>query len=142
MATAAKKTAAPSDRARAIRPTTDRPRKRVAQVEDLPMPEIDVLDLRSEDMVVEPDPVEIFRLDGKPYYIDRNLGAGISLRMLRTLRHESENAAVAAMLEELLGEEAFDDLANFRGITTKHLAQILLSCQKAILGDDQTGPKA
>lgn len=142
MATTAKKTA-PSTRARAVKPPTDRPRKKAAPVEDIPMPEIEVLDLDAEDLEEdEPDLVEIFRLGGKSYYVDRNIGAGAALRMLKTLRVEGENAAVSSMLMELLGEEAFDALANHRGIKADHLARVLLSCQKAILGDDKTGPKA
>lgn len=138
MATAVKKTAAPK------RPT-DRPRKAVARkpVQDIPMPDVDVLDLHSEDATEdEPDLVEIFRLDGKPYYFDRNIGVGVSLRMLKALRTEGENAAVSTMLFELLGEQALDDLAKFPGVRPKHLAQILLACQKAVLGDENTGPKA
>jgi len=146
VATTAKKTAtSPSSRARTVKAPTDRPRarKKAAAVEDIPMPEIDVLDLDAEDLEEgEPDFVEIFRLGGKSYYIDRNIGAGAALRMLKTINTSGENAAVGAMLMELLGEEAFDALANHRGIKPQHLAQVLLSCQKAILGDDKTGPKA
>lgn len=138
MATAAKKTVAP----RPPRQPTDRPRKKVAPVVDIPMPEMEVLDLRSEDMDVEPDLVEVFRLDGKPYYVDRNIGSGVALRMLKELRHNGENSAVAVMLEELLGEEAFDDLSKFRGLTPANFAQVLLQCQRAIFGDQMSGPKA
>lgn len=144
MATAAKKTAtAPSSRARTVKAPTDRPRKRAAApVEDVPMPELDVLDLRSEDLDTEPDLVEVFRLDGRPYYVDRNIGAGVALRMLKALRHGSQESAVAVMLEEMLGEQAFDDLSKFRGIRPKHFAQVMAQCVRAVLGDDQTGPKA
>jgi len=145
VATTAKKTAtSPSSRARATRPPTDRPRKKAAPVEDIQMPEVEVLDLDAEgtDEDDEPDLVEIFRLDGKSHYIDRNIGVGVSLRLLKTLRAEGENAAVGAMLIELLGEESYDALANHRGVKPRHLAQVLLACNKAIFGDDQSGPKA
>lgn len=143
MATTTAKKTAPSARARATKPPTDRPRKKAAPVEDIQLPEIDVLDLDAEETEdEEPDMVEIFRLHGKSYYFDRNVGAGVSLRLLKTLRTEGENAAVGAMLIELLGDEAFDALANHRGIKPKHLAQVLLACNKAIFGDDATGPKA
>jgi hypothetical protein len=133
-------TAAPKKTA--ARKPTDRPRKRTS-VKDIPMPEIEVLELNSEDMEEdEPDLVEIFRLDGKPYYVDRNRGAGVAMRMLKTFRVEGEEAAIADMLLELLGEQAFDDLSNYPRIRPRHLAQVLLSCQKAILGDDSLGPKA
>jgi hypothetical protein len=132
-----------STRTRAVKKPTDRPRKKAAPVEDIPMPEVEVLDLDAEEVEdYKPDLVEIFRLNGKSHYIDRNIGAGVALRMLKTLRTEGEDAAVGAMLTELLSEESFDALANHRGIRPKHLAQILLACQKAILGDDKTGPKA
>lgn len=130
-------------RTRPAKTPTDRPRKRASTpVDDIPMPELGVLDLRSDEMDTEPDLVEVFRLDGRPYYVDRNVGAGVALRMLKALRHQGQESAVAAMLEEMLGEEAFDDLANFRGIKAKHLAQVLLQIQRAILGDENSGPKA
>lgn len=136
MATTARKTPAP-------RQPTDRPRKTVKKpVEDIPLPELEELDFRSEDMDIEPDLVEVFKLDGKPYYVDRNVGAGVAMRMLKALRKQGQESAVATMLEELLGEQAYDDLANFRGLKPKHFAQVLLQCQRVILGDDTTGPKA
>ena len=132
--TAAKKTTTPR---RSPRP---RPSK---SVEDIPMPEIGVLDLRSEDAKdLKPDLVEIFRLDGKPYFIDRNMGAGVALRVIKSIKKDGENAAVATLLTEMLGDEAFDALANFRGVTPAHLNQVVLACQKAILGDAESGPKA
>lgn len=106
------------------------------------MPELEVLDFRTEDMDTEPDMVEVFRLDGKPYYVDRNIGAGIALRMLGSLKRQGQEAAVATMLMELLGEEAFDDLSHFRGIKPKHFAQVLMQCTRVILGDEEEGPKA
>lgn len=105
------------------------------------MPEIEVLELNSEDMEEEPDLVEIFRLDGKPYYIDRNLGVGITLRALKALKQQGELSALSAILVELLGEEGFDALSSFRGIKPKHLAQVVVSCNKALLGDQESGPK-
>ena len=135
---AAKKTAA-----KKAAPPRRSPRPKLEPaVEDMPMPEITVLDLHSEDAEeLEPDLVEIFRLDGKPFYIDRNIGTGVTLRFLKAIKKDGENAAVATMLTELLGDEAYDALANFPGVTAKHFGQILLSCQKALLGDEATGPK-
>lgn len=135
MATApAAKKAAPR---RSPRPKLSKP------VEDMEVPEIDVLELHSEGVEeIEPDLVQIFSLDGTPYYIDRNIGAGVVLRFLKSIRQDGENAAVATILAELLGEEAYDALANFPGVTNKHLAQVILSCQKVLLGDEKSGPKA
>lgn len=141
MAVAAKKTAEFS-RARAVKAPTDRPRRKAAPVEDIDMPEIEVLDLDAEEIDEEPDLVEIFRLNGKSYYVDRNVGAGTAIRMLKSLKTQGQESAVATMLEELLGEEAFDALANHRGLKPKHFAQVLLSCTRAILGDEFSGPKA
>lgn len=143
MATA-KKTAAPSERARAVRTPTDRPRKQPkAAVEDIPLPfdEDDILDIRSEELS-EPDLVEVFRLDGKPYYVDRNIGAGVGLKILRSMKRQGEESAVATTLEELLGEQQFDELCNFRGLTPKNFAQILMRCSQVIFGNEESGPKA
>jgi len=144
VATAAKKTASSSERARTVRTPTDRPRKQPkAAVEDIPLPfdEDDVLDIRSDNLS-EPDLVEVFRLDGKPYYVDRNIGAGVGLKILRSLNNQGEESAVATTLEELLGDQQFDDLCNFRGLTPKHFAQILLRCNQVVFGNETSGPKA
>ncbi len=119
------------------------PRKAVSKpVEDIPMPEFDVLDLRSEDAETEPDLVEVFRLDGHPYFVDRTRGAGVALRFLKEIKTKGENVAVATMLTEMLGDEAYDALANFPGVTSGHLGQVLLTCNKILLGDEVAGPKA
>jgi len=142
MATAAKKSAAALPRkAVAPRQPTDRPRKRAA-VQDLPMPEVEVLVLSSEDAPAEPDLVEVFRLDGKPYHIDRNIGAGVALRLLKAMKNEGENAALGGFLVEVLGDEAFDAFASFPGVTVTQMAQVMQTCVTALMGDAKTGPKA
>lgn len=132
--TAAKKTTAPR---RSPRKTAA-----VKPIEDIPVPEFDVLDLRSEDADTEPDPVEVFRLNGKPYYVDRTRGAGVAMRFLKEIKTKGENVAVATMLVEMLGDEAYDALANFPGVTNKHLAQVVMTINKILLGDEESGPKA
>lgn len=137
MATAKKTAARPAGRQPA-----DRPRKRTP-VADIDMPEVEVLDLDAEtDEDSEPDLVEIFRLGGRSYHIDRNVGVGVSMRMMKILSTKGEEEAIGAMLLELMGEEAFDALANHPGLKPRHLAQVLLACNKAILGDVNAGPKA
>lgn len=144
MATAKKTADTPSTRARATKAPTDRPRKKAAPVQDIPLPfdEDEVLDINPTEEELEPDLVEVFRLRGKPFYVDRNLGAGVGLKILRSLKNQGEESAVATLLEELLGEEQFDELANFRGLTTKHFAQILLRCNQVVYGNETSGPKA
>jgi hypothetical protein len=111
-------------------------------VQDIPMPEIDVLDLHSQDAEDErPDLAEVFRLDGKPYFIDRNRGAGVAMKMLKLIRTEGENAAMANFLLDVLGDDAFDALSNFPGVKVAQLQTVMLACTKALLGDKDAGPK-
>lgn len=138
MATAAKKTAAKKTAAprRSPRPRAGKP------VEDIAMPEIDVLDLHSQDAEDEqPDLAEVFRLDGRPYFIDRNRGAGVAMKMLKLIRTEGENAAMANFLLDVLGDEAFEALSNFPGVKIGQLQTVMLACTKALLGDKDAGPK-
>jgi hypothetical protein len=112
-------------------------------VQDIPMPEIDVLDLHSQDAAGQhPDLAEVFRLDGRPYFIDRNRGAGVAMKMLKLIRTEGENAAMANFLLDVLGDEAFEALSNFPGVKVAHLQTVMLACTKALLGDKDAGPKA
>lgn len=135
------------------RSTTPAPRKAAAKkttvrrpvaktVDDIPIPAFDVLDLRSDDADQEPDLVEVFRLDGKPFFIDRSRGAGVAMKMLKLIRTQGENAAMANFLIEVLGDEAFDALSEFPGVGIKQLQQVMLACSKALLGDKDSGPKA
>lgn len=132
-------TTAPRKTAAAKKTPARRPAK---PVDDIPMPEIDVIELFSEDADPEPDLVEVFRLDGRSFSIDRNRGAGVAMRMLKMMRNQGENAAVANFLIEVLGDEAFDALSNFPGVGVGTLQKVMLACSKALLGDKDSGPKA
>lgn len=125
----------------APRRPSDRPRKRTVPAQDLPMPEVQVVELFSSE-AAGPDLVEVFRLDGKSYHIDRSMGAGAALRMLKAMKTDGENAALGSFLVEVLGDEAFDALANFPGMTVLQMAQVMQVCVTALMGDAETGPKA
>jgi hypothetical protein len=90
----------------------------------------------------QPDLVEVFRIDGTPYCMDRNQDAGAALRYLKLVREKGENVALSYLFEEIMGQEAYDALINFKGITPEQLGQVMLAVQTVLLGSQTAAPKA
>lgn len=105
--------------------------------------EVQVVDLRTDAAAErEPDLVEIFRIDGRPYAMDRNQDAGVVLRYLKLVRSKGENVALSYLFEEVMGQEAYEALTEFKGITPAQLGQVMLAVQTVLLGSGNMVPKA
>lgn len=78
--------------------------------------------------------VDIFSIDGKPYQMPIEVPASIGLKYLKMLRQRGEAFANGWVLEEMLGTEAYDALANFKGLTKEHLEQLEEIVGKHVLG--------
>jgi len=103
---------------------------------------LDVIELSSNQPEVEPEWVEIFRLDGKSYCVDKNLSAQVALEYLHLVRISGKEAAVAYLFEEMLGVEAYTALRSHKGITPTQIGQVLVALQAVLLGEDGIAPKA
>jgi hypothetical protein len=89
----------------------------------------------------EPDLVHIFSIDGVPYHMDRNQDASVALQYLKLVRSRGENVALSFMIEEVMGEKAYEALMNYKGITPAQLGQVMLAVQTVLLGSGDLAPK-
>lgn len=86
--------------------------------------------------------VPLFSIDGKEYGIPAVISASLGLKYLKMLRTQGEVVAGGWVLEEMLGEEGYDALSNFKGLTTKQLEQLCEIAGKHALGSLEEPEKA
>jgi hypothetical protein len=92
---------------------------------------------------VEPvETIPLFSIDGKEYRIPLVPSAAMGLRYLKMLRTQGEMVANGWALEEMLGTEAYDALANFKDLTPQDLAQLSEIVGKHMLGALEEPEKA
>jgi hypothetical protein len=104
---------------------------------------VKVVDLRTDEVQErEPDLVEIFRIDGESYCMDRNQDASVVLEYLHLVRSRGENVGLAYLFEEVMGQEAYDALRTFKGISPAQLGQVMMAVQTVMLGSGSQLPKA
>lgn len=80
------------------------------------------------------DLVEIFSIDDVPYFIPREISPSVSLRYMKRVRQIGLEIAAGELLEELLGTEAYDALANCKYVTQQHLADVISLVQHQTMG--------
>lgn len=85
--------------------------------------------------------VPLFELDGHEFRVPAQPSAAILLRFMRDAR-VNELAASANLLEELLGREGFDALANHEALTGPQLQAIIQAASALMMGRTDGGPKA
>lgn len=78
--------------------------------------------------------VDIFSIDGRAYQMPIEVPPNVGLKYLKMLRLQGEAFANGWALEEMLGTEAYDALANFKGLTKEHLEQLQEVVGKHVLG--------
>lgn len=88
----------------------------------------------------ESEMVELFSIDDKPFMVPKKPRLNIALKTMKLMR-ENEDAAAVYMLEALLGEEAFDALAEYEGLTPEVFQLIVEEATKLVFGDKES-PKA
>lgn len=102
---------------------------------NVPEPE----ELEEEESADQQEPEEekilLFSLDGRDYYIPREVGGGVAVGYMWDLRTHGAEYAQAGILEYLLGEEGFAALAaNRRRITDQNLQDIMMAVNRHVLG--------
>ena len=80
------------------------------------------------------DVVELFELDDKKYFIPAVPRLNISLKYLRLARKEGQAAAIAYLLEALLGEDGFEALTDYDKLTKEQFQAVVKAAQKVALG--------
>lgn len=93
-----------------------------------------VLTTLTEEELAFVERVPVFELDGRGYTIEKMPRLDIALSYLRIARKHGDNAAIAYLLEESLGESAFEALSNHKGLKPEEFSQIYAIVQRHVLG--------
>lgn len=86
----------------------------------------------SVDEEIETEP--IFKLDGTTYTIPKVIPSGYVLGVMKDYRKHGEFMAGLALLEKMIGEDAFEVLTNDRRVTDDQLRLILDRVMERALG--------
>lgn len=78
-------------------------------------------------------PKHLFTLNGVDYYVPGVFGANFSLKILKMVRTEGLEVATGYALEEALGEEAYNALMDYDGLTQEMLQQVTSIVMKMVL---------
>jgi len=100
------------------------------QVDVRPAPPVVDLDAKpelAEGEEPKPKPkqqIELFKLDGKAYYMAEP-GANLMLKVMKTARTEGMIGAVGELLEELIGPETYKVLMDLDDLTNEELTALM-----------------
>jgi hypothetical protein len=85
--------------------------------------------------------VTLFTLHGQEYKIPARPRANLALKALQMTREYGPGLANVALLEELLGEEAFEALSSYEGLTDDQLQAVSKAARELTLGalEDEQG---
>lgn len=97
--------------------------------EDGPLVDLDAMAANSAD-----GDVHLFTLQGVDYFIPAEPPANYTLKYLRMIRTHGQEAAGAALMEWMLGTEAYEALMNYDGLTTGMLQSVMAAVQKHVAG--------
>lgn len=89
------------------------------------------------------EPVErvvLFSLDDQDYMIPKKFPVNLGLKVIRTMRRQGQEIAMAELLEAVIGEDAYEALVNYPDITNDDIARLMEIVQSLALGS-LDGPK-
>jgi hypothetical protein len=84
--------------------------------------------------------VVLFSLDDQEFTIPRKFPVNLGLKVIRTMRKRGEAIAMAELLEEVIGEDAYEALVNYPDITNDDIARLMQIVNDLALGS-LDGPK-
>lgn len=79
--------------------------------------------------------IDIFEIDGKTYQIPAKAKVNVSLKYMKNVRKHGAEYAAGELLEDMLGEDAYDALMNYDDLTAEDLNAVMEAVQKVALGD-------
>jgi hypothetical protein len=82
----------------------------------------------------EPERVELFQIDGKPYYVTARPKINMALRYMHIARVQGTDMAIDYMLGQLLGEESYEALMGFDDLTMEQFQQIITIASTIMAG--------
>jgi hypothetical protein len=96
--------------------------------------EFEPLHFVTPDTEAAEDRVVIAYLDDYELSMPRAVPPNVGLKLMRTARKQGTDAVVGEMLEEVLGEEAYERLANYKHLTDEDLAALIKVVTKVVMG--------
>lgn len=78
--------------------------------------------------------IVVFHLNGKDYSVPKKPRMNLGLKFSLERKKFGSAVAVASLLEDMLGEEGFEALMNFDGMTAEDLEVITEICSRAAMG--------
>ena len=81
-----------------------------------------------------PEQIVLFSLDGRDYYVPKQIGPNVAMAYMRDIRKNGLEYARAGILERLIGKEGLDALADYDGLTEEDLDSLMKAVDKHVLG--------
>lgn len=78
--------------------------------------------------------IPVFYLDGVEYTIPKRVNMSIGLRFIRDRAKYGSDVAIVNLMEEMLGQEAYEALLNYDGVTEEDFEQITMILSRAAMG--------
>ena len=94
----------------------------------------EVLRFTSPDQPVEEERVVVAYLDDYPLTVPKTVPPNIALKVMRTSRTRGDEIAMMQMLEEVIGPEGYERLANWPSLTIDNLVDLFKAVQKVSMG--------
>lgn len=91
-------------------------------------------DSRRKEKGEEEERIVIFHINGKDYSVPRRSRINVGLKFSRDRKKYGADVAVAGLLESMLGEEGFEALMSYDGLTGEDLQEVTAICSRAALG--------
>lgn len=88
------------------------------------------------------DRLPVFYLNGVEYSIPRRINMSVGLRFIRNRSKFGADVAITKLMEEMLGEEAYDALLGYDGVTDRDFEVITEILSKAAMGKLEAQKKA
>lgn len=100
---------------------------------------IEVLHFKTDpdDTGEEEEYVPLFTIDDKSYDLWINPPASVGLEYLKRAADYGVEAAAVWILEEMIGEDGYAALQNYKKLEVKQLEKILAICKRHAMGDEQ-----
>lgn len=78
--------------------------------------------------------IEIFSIDGKPYCVPKEVSPSLPLRFMKLARQVGSEIAMGALIEEMLGEEAYDALASCKYLKKEQFRDVMELINRHAMG--------
>ncbi len=78
--------------------------------------------------------VILFYIDDRPYTVPAHPGAELSLQALDVTRTQGQEVGIAFMLRQMLGDEGYVALMNYRGLAPEDLGKVIKKASDILNG--------